>query len=151
MQARLRSPYVSSRRRESTKLCCDFAVYITAIIMMLVTMLLMIEDRCNTSFAKNACYVQVMKTGAKQTRPFTLTPTGINRPTPQLPHKSTSHIYHTHHRHIFITLMWGAVGQWLERATDDQVVVGSNPTIAGSKLRPIRLPDTEPCEFRRRR
>ena len=37
---------------ESTKLCCDFAVYITAIIMMLITILLMIEDRCNTSFAK---------------------------------------------------------------------------------------------------
>ena len=28
-----------------------FAVYITAIIMMLITILLMIEDRCNTSFA----------------------------------------------------------------------------------------------------
>ena len=43
---------MSSRRRESTKLCCDFAVYITAIIMMLITILLMIEDRGNTSFAK---------------------------------------------------------------------------------------------------
>ena len=52
MQARLRSPYVSSRRRESTKLYCDFALYITAIFMMLITILLMIEDRCNTSFAK---------------------------------------------------------------------------------------------------
>ena len=39
MQARLRSPYVSSRRRESTKLCWDFAVYITAIIMMSITIL----------------------------------------------------------------------------------------------------------------
>ena len=58
VQARLRNPYVSSRRRESTKLCCDFAVYITAIIMMLITILLMIEDRCNTSFATTACYVQ---------------------------------------------------------------------------------------------
>ena len=48
---------MSSRRRESTKLCCDFAVYITAIIMMLITILLMIEDRCNTSFAKKAFYV----------------------------------------------------------------------------------------------
>ena len=61
MQARLRSPYVSSRRRESTKLCCDFAVHITAIIMMLITILLMIEDRCNTSFAKTACYVHMGK------------------------------------------------------------------------------------------
>ena len=52
MQAKLRSPYVSSRRWESTKLCCDFAVPKTAIIMMLITILLMIEDRCNTSFAK---------------------------------------------------------------------------------------------------
>ena len=60
MQARLRNPYVSSRRRESTKLCCEFAVYITAIIMMLITILLkMIEVRCNTSFATNACYVHI--------------------------------------------------------------------------------------------
>ena len=59
MQARLRTPYVSSRDRESTKLCYDFAMYITAITMMLITILFMIEDRCNTSFAKNACYVQI--------------------------------------------------------------------------------------------
>ena len=37
-----------------------FAVYIDAIIMMLITILLMIEDRCNTSFAKNACYVHII-------------------------------------------------------------------------------------------
>ena len=59
MQARLRSPYVSSRRRESTKLCCDFALYITAIIMMLIRILLMMEERCNTSLAKNSCYVHI--------------------------------------------------------------------------------------------
>ena len=57
MQARLRSPYVSSRRRESTKLCCDFAVYITAIIIMLITILLMTEDRCNTSFANKCLHI----------------------------------------------------------------------------------------------
>ena len=34
-------------------------VYITAIIMMLITILLMIEDRCNTSFATNDCYVHI--------------------------------------------------------------------------------------------
>ena len=39
--------------------CGDFAVYITSIIMMLITILLMIEDRCNTSFANNACYVNI--------------------------------------------------------------------------------------------
>ena len=55
-------------------MCYDFAVYIPAIIMMLITIFLMIEDRCNIGFAKNACYVHilVMKTGAKQTRSFTL-------------------------------------------------------------------------------
>ena len=50
---------MTSRGRESTKLCGDFAVYITSIIMMLITILLMIEDRCNTSFAINACYVHI--------------------------------------------------------------------------------------------
>ena len=48
--------------------------------MMLITILLMIEDRCNTSFAQNTCYVHkklyhllyVMKTGVKQNRYFTL-------------------------------------------------------------------------------
>ena len=60
MQARLRSPYVSSRRRESTKLCGGFDIYITSIIMMLIMILLMIEDRCNPSFAKKkACYVHI--------------------------------------------------------------------------------------------
>ncbi len=33
--------------------------YITSIIMMLTTILLMIEDRCNISFANNACYVHI--------------------------------------------------------------------------------------------
>ena len=46
--------------------------------MMLITILLMIEDRRNTSFAKKmlSMYIynllSVMKTGAKQTRSFTL-------------------------------------------------------------------------------
>ena len=46
------NPYVSSRGRGSAKLCDNFAVSITSIIKMLITILLMIEDRCNTSFAK---------------------------------------------------------------------------------------------------
>ena len=50
---------MTSRGQESTKLCGDVAVYITSIIMMLITILLMIEDRCNTSFAKNAWYVHM--------------------------------------------------------------------------------------------
>ena len=57
MEARVQIMSMTSRGRESTKLCGDFAVYITSIIMMLITILLMIEDRCNTSFAQNYCYV----------------------------------------------------------------------------------------------
>ena len=49
---------MSSRRRESTKLCGGFAMYITSIIMILITILLMIEVDV-TSFAKNACYVHI--------------------------------------------------------------------------------------------
>ena len=57
------------------RLCCDFAVYITAIIMVLITMLLMIEDRCNTSFAKKCLLCTLaMEMGAKQTWAFSLTP-----------------------------------------------------------------------------
>ena len=49
---------MTSRGQELAKLCGDFAVNITSIIMVLITILLMIEDRCNTSFAqKNTCYV----------------------------------------------------------------------------------------------
>ena len=48
---------MTPRGRESTKLCGNFALYITSIIMMLITILLMIEDRCNIGFANNACYV----------------------------------------------------------------------------------------------
>ena len=53
---------MTSRGRESTKLCGDFAVYITSIIMMLITILLMIEDRCNSSFAKKmlAMYIYII-------------------------------------------------------------------------------------------
>ena len=36
--------------------------------------------------------------------------------------------------------MWGAVAQWLERATDNRVVAGSNPTEAAWKLWQFRLP-----------
>ena len=43
---------MTSRGRELTKLCGDFAVNITSIIMVLITILLMIDDRCNTSFAQ---------------------------------------------------------------------------------------------------
>ena len=50
---------MSSRGRESTKLCDDSAVYITSIIMMIITILLMIEDRFNTSFAQNTYYVHI--------------------------------------------------------------------------------------------
>ena len=66
---------MTSCGRESTKLYGDFAVYITFIIMMLITILLMIEDRCNTSFAKKMLPMYIsMKTGAKQTWSFTLNP-----------------------------------------------------------------------------
>ena len=47
---------MTSRGRESTKLFCDFAVYITAIIMMLITIVLMIED-VTLVLPENACYV----------------------------------------------------------------------------------------------
>ena len=50
---------MTSRGRESTKLGGDFALYITSIIMMLVTILLMIDGRCSISFANNACYVHL--------------------------------------------------------------------------------------------
>ena len=50
---------MSSRGRESTKLCGNFALYITSIIMMLITILLMIEDRRNISCANNTCYVHI--------------------------------------------------------------------------------------------
>ena len=51
---------MTPRGRESTKLCGNFALPITSIIMMLITILLMIEDRCNISFANNACYVHAI-------------------------------------------------------------------------------------------
>ncbi len=50
---------MTSRGRESTKLCGNFAFYITSIIVMLITILLMVEDRCSINFAKNACYVHI--------------------------------------------------------------------------------------------
>ena len=68
------------RGRESTNVCGIFALYITSIIMMLITILLMVEDRCSISFAKKmlAMYIYhllyVMKTGARKTRSFTLKP-----------------------------------------------------------------------------
>ena len=34
----------------------------------------------------------------------------------------------------FIYILWGAVAQWLERATDNRVVAGSNPAEAVWKL-----------------
>ena len=36
--------------------------------------------------------------------------------------------------------MWGAVAQWLERATDNRVIAGSNPTEAFWKLWQFPLP-----------
>ena len=50
---------MSSRGRESTKLCGKVAVYITSIIIMLITILLTTEDRRNISCANNACYVHI--------------------------------------------------------------------------------------------
>ena len=35
---------------------------------------------------------------------------------------------------------WSAAAQWLELATDDRVVAGSNPTGAAWKLKQVRLP-----------
>ena len=49
----------------------DFALHITSVIMMLVTILLMIDDRCSIGFAKKMLtmyiiyYNYVVKTGAK--------------------------------------------------------------------------------------
>ena len=40
-------------------MCGNFALYITSIIMMSITILLMIEDRRNISCANNACYVHI--------------------------------------------------------------------------------------------
>ena len=73
-EARLLIHALTSHSRESTKLDGDFALYKPSIIMMLVTNLLMIEDRCSISFAQKmfAMYIIsiiiVMKSGAKQTR-----------------------------------------------------------------------------------
>ena len=44
--------------------------------------------------------------------------------------------------------LWGAVAQWLERATDDRVVAGSNPAEAVWKLGNFLYP-TLPVSFRR--
>ena len=62
---------MTSRGRESTKLFGQFVLYIASITIMLITILLMIEDRCSISLAKMlAIYIYhlfyVMKTGAKQ-------------------------------------------------------------------------------------
>ena len=53
---------MASRGWKSTKLCGNLIVYITSIIVMLITILLMIEDQySNTNFAhKNACYVSII-------------------------------------------------------------------------------------------
>ena len=69
---------MTSRDRESAKLCGDFDLYTASITITLITNVLMIEDRCSISLAKMlALYiyhlVYVMKTGTKQTRSFTLT------------------------------------------------------------------------------
>ena len=40
-------------------MCGNFALYITSIIMMLITILLMIEDQRDISCANNACYVHI--------------------------------------------------------------------------------------------
>ena len=42
--------------------------------------------------------------------------------------------------HIVVVELWGAVAQWLERATDDRVVMGSNLTDAAWKLWQLPLP-----------
>ena len=58
------------------RLCC-VPNFDNQLIMMLITILLMIEDRCNNSFAKNACYVH------------TVVPPLIRPPSPTAPR----HIY----------------------------------------------------------
>ena len=45
--------------------------------------------------------------------------------------------------------MWGTVAQWLERANDDRVVAGSNPSGAASKLGQVRILHIA-CVFRMR-
>ena len=45
--------------------------------------------------------------------------------------------------------MWGAVAQWLERATDNRVVAGSNPAEAVWKLWQFPLPHFAPVSFGR--
>ena len=47
-------------------------------------------------------------------------------------------------------LMWGAVGQWLEHATGDREVTGTNHSDADSKLWQVRLTHIA-CVFRMRR
>ena len=41
---------------------------------------------------------------------------------------------------IIITAQWGAVAQWIERATDNRVVASSNPTETAWKLWQFPLP-----------
>ena len=38
------------------------------------------------------------------------------------------------------TILWGAVAQWIERATDNRVVASSNPTETAWKLWQFPLP-----------
>ena len=47
---------------------------------------------------------------------------------------------HVHVPQTLICPLWGAVAQWLERATDDRVVAGSNPAEAVWKLWQFPLP-----------
>ena len=51
---------MTSRGRKSRKLGGGFSLSITSIVMMLITILVTLEDRCSISFAKkNACYVHI--------------------------------------------------------------------------------------------
>ena len=72
---------MTSHGRKSTKLGGDFALSVTSIIMMLLMILLMIEDRCGISFAKkmHTIYIilyhllyYVVKKSAKQIGSVTL-------------------------------------------------------------------------------
>ena len=50
---------------------------------------------------------------------------------------------------IIFNCNWGVVAQWLEYATDNRVVEGSNPTEASWKLCQFPLPHV-PCVYRKR-
>ena len=54
-------------------------------------------------------------------------------------------VYRSLEVYFAVICEWGAVAQWLERATDNRVVAGSNPTKVVCKLGQFPLPPLCQC------